>query len=294
MTSEGSISPIGSILIPAHNEARVLGRCLESLLQDAPDGLFEVIVIANGCVDETASAARSFAARGVRCVEIATASKVAAIRAGEAASCVLPRMYLDADVRINSAAAVKAFEVLREGRALAVSPRLRLDTGASSLPARLYLDTWQRLPVFEDHYVGVGCYALSEQARSRFGEFPAVVNDDQYINQLFTSEEKRTLQEHSVLVTAPTTLRQVVKRSLRVRAGRRATALALGATAGLPTRTLTFLLAEARVPRRWLSLGVFVGTQACILIGGRLRRALGRDSVWLRDNSSRDVLGKAV
>ncbi|MGW3138555.1 glycosyltransferase, partial [Streptomyces sp. NPDC001139] len=53
-----------SIVIPAHNEAPVLGRLLDALLADSlsaddPD----IVVVCNGCTDDTASVA---AARGPR------------------------------------------------------------------------------------------------------------------------------------------------------------------------------------------------------------------------------------
>ncbi len=46
-----------SVIIPAHNEARYLGRTLEGLHRQNY-GWLEVIVVANGCTDETAELAR--------------------------------------------------------------------------------------------------------------------------------------------------------------------------------------------------------------------------------------------
>ena len=44
-----------AVIVPAHNEARVIGRTLESLNRaNYPRGLFETIVIADNCSDETA------------------------------------------------------------------------------------------------------------------------------------------------------------------------------------------------------------------------------------------------
>jgi hypothetical protein len=62
------------VLIPAHNEAQLIGRCLESLLrQTYPARLFRICVIADNCTDETAAvAARSGAEIMVR--DQATAS----------------------------------------------------------------------------------------------------------------------------------------------------------------------------------------------------------------------------
>ncbi len=56
-----------AVLIPAHNEAKVIRTTLESIKDvDYPVGLYETVVIADNCVDETPGLARGF---GVRCFE---------------------------------------------------------------------------------------------------------------------------------------------------------------------------------------------------------------------------------
>lgn len=53
-----------SVIIPAHNEERTLGQCLESLAQmNFPAADFEVIVVDNGSNDRTKEIAHSFSAR---------------------------------------------------------------------------------------------------------------------------------------------------------------------------------------------------------------------------------------
>ncbi|MCD6304326.1 MAG: glycosyltransferase family 2 protein [Planctomycetes bacterium] len=55
-----------SIVIPAYNEERYLGRCLAALArQTCPAGLFEVIVVDNGSTDGTAEIAHRYGARVV-------------------------------------------------------------------------------------------------------------------------------------------------------------------------------------------------------------------------------------
>ena len=53
-----------AVLIPARNEAGVVGFLIKSLLRQAyPASLFQVIVIPNHCTDDTAQAARAAGAR---------------------------------------------------------------------------------------------------------------------------------------------------------------------------------------------------------------------------------------
>jgi hypothetical protein len=53
-----------AILVPAHDEAALIGRCVQSLrAQRYPDELYEVVVIADNCTDDTAALARAAGAR---------------------------------------------------------------------------------------------------------------------------------------------------------------------------------------------------------------------------------------
>src|SRR4051812_46956466 len=88
-----------SIVIPAHNEAAVIGRCLSGLTQGAAPGELEIIVVCNGCTDGTAHIARSFG-QDVRVVETQIASKAAALNLGDEVASGFPRFYVDADVRL--------------------------------------------------------------------------------------------------------------------------------------------------------------------------------------------------
>lgn len=73
--------PLGSVVIPAHNEAHGIGRGLDALLRGFDQGEFDVVAVCNGCTDETAADART-AAHYVRMIELDTPSKPAALRPG--------------------------------------------------------------------------------------------------------------------------------------------------------------------------------------------------------------------
>ncbi|MFD0821455.1 glycosyltransferase family 2 protein, partial [Micromonospora zhanjiangensis] len=109
-----------SVVIPAHNEAALLGRCLARLLADATPGEFEVIVAANGCTDDTALVARTVP--GVDVVEIPVASKAAALNAADEVAAAFPRIYLDADVELTTAGARALAAALTDTRPTATGP----------------------------------------------------------------------------------------------------------------------------------------------------------------------------
>ena len=64
--AKGDITPQVTVLVPAHNEAGVIGRTLESLLkQDYPRQQLQLLVVSDGSTDGTDDIVRGFAARGV-------------------------------------------------------------------------------------------------------------------------------------------------------------------------------------------------------------------------------------
>ena len=129
--------PLASIVIPAHNEAEVIGRCLDALFTGVEPGELEVIVVCNGCVDETAALARS-SGHPVRVIELQTASKATALREGDMAARTFPRLYLDADVVLSGSSARKVAERLNAG-AVAARPPVVYSSGQSSAPVRRLL-----------------------------------------------------------------------------------------------------------------------------------------------------------
>lgn len=58
------VAPRVAVLVPAHNESLLIGRCLASLRDQAhPDQAYDVIVIADNCDDDTADISRAAGAR---------------------------------------------------------------------------------------------------------------------------------------------------------------------------------------------------------------------------------------
>jgi glycosyltransferase involved in cell wall biosynthesis len=208
-----------SIVIAAHNEAAVVGRCLDALLRGAAPGEFDVTVVANGCTDATAQVAAS--RPGVRVLDLPAAGKVPALNAGDAVAVGFPRIYLDADIVIAADGMRALRDVLTGGDAsvLAAAPRRELDVSRSPLLVRAYYAINSRLPVFQNALFGRGVIALSAAGRSRFDRFPDVVADDLFLDSLFTTAEKREVGSVSARIAAPRRTRDLLRRLVRVRRG---------------------------------------------------------------------------
>lgn len=207
-----------SIIIPAHNEASVIGKSLQALLPGAASGELEVLVACNGCTDDTARVVAGFGP-AVRCLETPVASKSHALNLGDQAAAGFPRFYLDADVVLSLETVRQVAAVFKDGRYLAAAPRMEMDFGKASWWVRGYYEVWQGLPYVKAGLIGAGVYALSREGRQRFAEFPAIIADDRFIRALFKEEERTIVSSCSSVVQAPATLAALIKIKTRSRLG---------------------------------------------------------------------------
>jgi glycosyltransferase involved in cell wall biosynthesis len=207
-----------SVVIAAHNEGAVIADCLDALLSGpkTPGDQPEIVVVANGCTDDTVERASSRAEINV--IEIVEASKPAALNAGDQVASGFPRIYLDADILVPSGglAALAATMTLPDGP-LAAAPKRRLNTVGRPWPVRAYFAISERLPAFQSGLIGRGMIGLSEIGRRRFGAFPNMLADDLFLDSVFTSEEKVIVSDVEVTVETSWRTKDLVRRLARVR-----------------------------------------------------------------------------
>src|SRR5690625_4563324 len=153
------------VVVPAHNEERVLPRLLTGLLERAELGELEVIVVANGCTDRTADAAREVP--GVEVIETPVASKGHALGLGDDAASAFPRLYVDADVELGLGDVRALAEALRQPGILAAGPVRTIPMDGVATAVRWYYDVWQRLPGVADDLFGRGVIAVSTTGHAR-------------------------------------------------------------------------------------------------------------------------------
>ena len=277
--------PLGSIVIPAHEEAAGIRRCLDALFAGIAPSELDVVVVCNGCSDDTAALARS-SGHPVRVIELAEAHKPAALRAGDEAVLAFPRIYLDADVVLHGSAARAVLDRLRAG-AVAARPPIRYDSSRSSAPVRSYYRARSRVPALLESLWGAGVYGLSEAGRSRFGAFPDVVADDLWVDRQFAPGEIAIVDCTPVGVAVPRRARDLVRVLRRTYRGKAETAgvdphdRARDTTAST-LRQLRGLAAAGP------SAALDAATYAAFAAGARLALAgAAGGSRWERDDSSR-------
>lgn len=278
-----------SVIVPAHDEQIVIERLLRALT--SPSGTpsepaLDVVVVANGCSDDTARIAA--ATPGVTVVETPVPSKANALRLGDEAARGFPRVYVDADVELTRADVLALAAALAEPGVLAVAPRRHLDRGGVPLAVRWYYDVWEQLPGVRSGLFGRGVVAVSRAGHERIAALPDVLSDDLAMSAAFTAAERRVVPAAVSVVRPPRTWGDLVRRRARVATG--TTQLyASGHALATDSRTTRadLLRIAARHPGTALKLPVFLA--AAVVARRRAARAVaaGDYATWHRDESSR-------
>ncbi|MEM6368827.1 MAG: glycosyltransferase family A protein [Myxococcota bacterium] len=198
---------MATIVIPAHDEAEVIGRTLRSITPEGWREVYEIIVACNGCTDATAQIARSFV--GVNVLETEVGSKIVALNMADEAASGFPRIYLDADIETSLRAIRRVIEVLESGEADVAAPAAVLDTSACSFLARRYYETWSKTGYFKNA-IGSGFLGMSEAGRRRFEAWPNIIPDDEYARLVVPPHRRRVVRDVSFVIRPPTEIRSAI------------------------------------------------------------------------------------
>ena len=252
----------------------------------------EILVVCNGCSDDTAKIARAFG-EPVRVIETEIPSKSRALNLGDAEAKGFPRIYLDADVVITLAAIRKLAVALESGHSLAAAPRPEnVFLPGTGWGVREYYKFWMALPYIQAGMIAAGVYALSRQGRERFKGFPDVIADDGYVRMLFEPHERIQVADVVSKVFAPLTLRDLLKIRTRSRLGLLQLQMLYPDLARRETRTKNYTRSLISILCRPL-LYISALPYAYVMVTSRIRarRQLTESGTytWERDDSSRQV-----
>ncbi|MBV2359542.1 glycosyltransferase family 2 protein [Thalassococcus sp. CAU 1522] len=189
--------PTLSVIVPASNEAALIGRCLRAVAASRGlwPGAIDAIVVANGCRDETAAVARAeapgFAAQGwtLQVIERAEGGKLAALNAGDAAARSAMRVYLDADVTVGPDLLMQLAEVLDDDAPRYASGAVQI-AAPDNWASRAYARIWRQVPFMAQGVPGCGLFAVNAAGRARWGAFPDIISDDTFVRLSFAPEER--------------------------------------------------------------------------------------------------------
>ncbi len=211
-----------TIIVPAHNEAVRGFRSLPTLREASLRGL-AVVIVCNGCSDDTANLARQVPDATVE--ELVIADKSAALNAGDAAAGEGPRIYMDADADIDIDGLLALVAAVSAEGVIAAGPVVRMDTAGAPRLVQVYVRALTTLPflvaVRSRHLDGRGLYAVSAAGRKRFEHFPALRADDTFFDRMFDPAERRVVEGAVVVLRPPASFRGFLRARVRSAQGAR-------------------------------------------------------------------------
>lgn len=274
---------MATAIVPAHNESSVIRRCLDSLISQ--ESLDTIIVACNGCSDDTVAIVRS-EYPSVICLDIDKPSKVNALNEAEKHISSWPVFYIDADIAISRGAVKRISDGMLKDNLLLAAPEPVIDTSKSPWLVRRFYDAWLRLPYIRQGVIATCTFVISEEGRKRFGEFPDVIADDGYVRSHFYDHELGNIAGAQVFVSAPRTVKSLIKIKTRARLGNvELKARKLGYDK--PEPDYGSILPSLLFSRHWLSAIVYIGFVA--IFRGRAKQQFRNldNYQWEVDHTSR-------
>jgi cellulose synthase/poly-beta-1,6-N-acetylglucosamine synthase-like glycosyltransferase len=282
-----------SIIIPAHNEASVIESTLRSLLKSRVDRPLQIIVVANGCRDETADRARAVARETggpIEVIETPIGGKTNALNLGDRAAHYFPRAYLDADIEISENALQSIADAFKDPQCHVAAPSARhVYRGRNPILAGYYA-LWRSLPYVRKAVMGCGFYAVDRTLRSRFVEFPMLTADDKFIRNLTEPSERRVVEGCYSTVSMPETFADLLKVKTRWTYG------SLELSSVRPDLNVNDQHRYKGVikhlllrPWLWPNIPAFVFVYVYAQQAARKKLAQDTPSVWERDDSTRPL-----
>ena len=267
----------------------MIGRLLRPLVAVALPGELDVIVVANGCTDDTAQVAASFGPP-VRVLSIPVASKrrrwwPRPRRHGFPACTSTPTWNW---WRPTSRRCVRHCSI----RARWPAARPGAGDGRAAVAGPLVLRVWARLPEVRSGLFGRGVIGVSEKGHERLASLPPLLADDLAASLVFAPDERVIVPGARVVVHPPRTAGDLLRRRVRATMGVSQVEQAEGAPVPPPRRhgrgRGTCLRSSARTPG-WRR-GSPPSSGVTLVARLRARHAVRRRgySDWLRDESSRN------
>ena len=287
------MTALATLLIPAWNEASVIGRTLTCLQTGLARGQLKIVVIANACQDQTAAVARRAAPDAV-VLETPVPGKCHALNLGLAHAVPgQPVICLDADLDVTAADLLALIAPLLNGNAMAACGQMDIDASAASAVVRAWMRAWKLNPYFARGKFG-GLFALSGAAVDRVFPLPVLTADDEWIRRAFAVEEVAFVPACRFVARAPRTLNALVQTRRRSLRGARAVS-ALGRSTPKGEGARRMLGSAVLQPARWIDLSVFLVVMAWVRLllatEGKTKRPTLR---WERDQTTRLALKDQV
>jgi glycosyltransferase involved in cell wall biosynthesis len=175
------MKPKISVIVPAYNEARYLGRCLDSLKNQSVSS-FEIIVVDNNSDDDTVPIARAYTPIVLTCHDqgISSARNFGAARAAGDVLC-----FIDADGIVSRRWVEKVLDAFTGTKEIDALSGFNI-FGGTTLPREVLYNSYN-IVVFSSLFIGnhIGSpfvagnnMAIKKHLFHRAGGFPEFVSED--------------------------------------------------------------------------------------------------------------------
>lgn len=278
-----------SIVIPAHNEQRLLSSTLAYLLADKLLVNSELIIVCNGCIDKTPDVACQFERENktlldtqniqLSIIETDVASKTNALNLGIDIAQYETTILLDADILVSGGDLVLLASELNNRKLLAVSPKIHFVYQQSPWIVKKYFDLVKYSNYNQKHRLS-NVIALSANGIKKLGTLPEVIADDEYIRRQFKDAEYQIIDTLSFDFICPKSLSSLLQVLTRVERGNLQLAHHnFTDKSGVKNKGFG--------QKTWLSLAIFIFAKLFSTVRAKIQFKLGKVKQWERDESNR-------
>ncbi|MEZ8186311.1 glycosyltransferase [Shewanella sp. 5S214] len=270
-----------SVLIPAYNEEKTISKLLKEY--EGLENLYEVIVITNGCSDNTMTEAKKF--KFVKIINLSIGSKVIAINEGIKLISGDRVMIQDADVIIKHESLVNLSndKNSKEYDFFTLEPKF---IGGSFLVRKFY-KFMMLTPVFKKGMVSAGVYIISNKVIDKVFPLPNVISDDGFVKSSLGENNLFKIKNSFSNVLIPNDLYSLVKIKTRSRMGNLQLKHIFGFSPSVKGNEQKKLFLLAVNNKEFFSYFIYVLVTIVCRARAFIFIKLSKDDIWERDDSNR-------
>lgn len=212
-----------SIIIPAYNEESLIATRLTQLADALPKNCTEIIIICNGCIDQTYTVAKNTIDTinntvyhcNFMLVEISKGCKINALNEGVKQSNNNTIILLDADIDISSSNCADLVAILASKSLMAVSPKAIFDFKKSSWLIKKFYSVVSKSTYNQQHRIA-NVIALAPEAVKKLFPLPIIIADDAYIQRSITEKDYLVVNNLTYRFACPLTILSTIKVQSRI------------------------------------------------------------------------------
>lgn len=217
-----------SVIIPAYNEEALIVKTLTLLLDDNHLNSIELVVICNGCKDNTYIETLSFLEKNslllqqrninFSVLEVDKASKTNALNIGVNNNQGAIKVLMDADITISGKDLNTLVAELKSNQLKAISPKINFSFEKSNFFVRQYYSV-ASLSFYNTNKRLSNVIALSESGVKQIFPLPEIIADDEYVRRQFLPTEVAVSKQCTLVFTCAKNLSSLLQVLTRVERG---------------------------------------------------------------------------